>query len=399
MADNYEFDGVNELLSIANQPALQADEKPLYWQPDASGEHDAETAFKFGADFEEVSDHKLIYNETSGTIFGAVTDDYEIINPPEFIGPLCAALKDRDHANVTGNVWVRNGGANAYAQLLFRDKNQIFLPGRGRSNPVRVGFELRWSHDGGISVRAAGFAQDTACTNSIREITSNIHVKHAGDVDARVDWDDEWNHVLDQLGAFSDALAEIIDDAMHDDIWLLSGAESDSELPMSVSDESRFREIADPLNTFEANVSPPGPVDLNDAHWIHGVFESLGFPAYLAGSATKRLMTRLSERDDPRHVTAWDAYSAATYALTHDARGTVGASDERHYRNANDLLMNPPAANADAHSGLRDALVSSDDDQLAEIDIPELAVEDSTGEALRAYSERSRELEASFGGS
>lgn len=374
----YQFQSVRSLMSVANQPELQADEKPLL----TPSVDDADELESF-ADVEFVDDHKLVYNPHSGTAFDTVTDDYEIINPGQFLGPLCERLNERDRTDVEGTFHARNDGGSVFGHVLFRETESIHLPGRGQSDPVRVGFTLRWSHDSGMSVKAEGFAQDTACTNSMRQITSPLHVKHSGDVGERIDWSHEWDTVLDELGAFSETLANVIEEAMDYQLF-------DLRHPM----REELRDATDPLDTLE-DVSTPGPVDESHRDALHGVYELLGFPRYLSTAAADRLMWRLAQKDDPRDVTAWDAYSAATYALTHHARGTPGASDDKYHRIAKDILMNPHGVEDDA---MREALAElrEGSDQPAAFEPEE--IEGDAGEALRAYSERSRELEASFGG-
>lgn len=373
------FDSAQGLTALANQPSLQADEKPLLtFRGDDPEDVD---------DFDDVTfvdGHKLVYNRASGAPFDCVTDEYEIINPPEFVGPLCKKINERGHS-VSGSVWTREHGAKAYAQVLFDDKDAIHLPNRSRT-PVKVGFQLRWSHDGGISVKADGFAQDTSCSNSIRQVTSPIHVKHSGDVNDRIDWADEWDRVLTQLGAFSEALEKIITEAM--DLDLFDFSEGLNPL---------WREVTDPLDLIE-QTTPPGPVSDDDRDAAYGYFSLLGFPKYLAVSATDRLMRRARKQDDPRVLSAWDVHSAATYALTHDHRGTPGASDDDHHRIASDILLNPMETMDDAHRAAR--AEAQPDDDTAPVLAPdtEADLEDDVGDALRSYHERASEVETAFGG-
>lgn len=378
---DYRFDDPQSLLGIANQPALQADEKPLL----TFAEDDPDNVDSFD-DVEFVDGHKLVYNPATGTAFGTATDEYEIINPPEFVGPLVEQLIDRDRTDVEGDVWVRNDGASGYAQLLFRQTDAIWLPNRGNSNPVRCGFQLWWAHDQGLSVRAEGFAQDTACSNSMREVTSGVHVKHSGDVDGRVDWDDEWATVLDELGAFSEALAELIEDAMQYE--LIDFGDFDVS-------ETWLAETG-PLDTLE-ETNPVGPLTEDDRDGMHALYELLGLPQYLATAAARRLVLRLSQKDDPRIVSAWDAYSAATYALTHEGRGTPGASDDRHHRTVSDILLNPHEVIGMADREAR-SRATPDDAAPVIMEGEAEGLEETTGDALRQYSERARQLEQSFGG-
>jgi hypothetical protein len=383
----FDFGSVQELMACANDPLLQASEQPIYAETDGDGllmmgeDGDRQTV-------EKVDSHKLIHNETTGTVYHAATADYEIINPPEFIGPLIEELKDRDHENVSGDMWVRNGGAQVYAQLLFDDKHAIHLPGRSGRDPVKVGFNIRWSHDGGISVKADGFAQDTACTNSIRQVTSPIHVKHSGDVDDRIDWEDKWSDVLDHMGAFSESLAALIEDATEINAFDLRDG-GDRNLPLYWSDDFESHD------TWSARSNAPGPVKGRDVNLLAAFYYHLGFPTYMAQTAADRLMTRAARKDDPRVLSAWDVHSAATYAITHEFRGTTGASDDQYHRIASDLLLNPAKAWNDADRAAKDMGGSGPaDGMLAAADNVE---DDDTRSRLLQYSERSDALEQSFG--
>lgn len=379
------FDNAQGLMALANQPSLQADEKPLL----TPRVDDADDLEGFD-DVTFVDGHKLVYNRASGAPFDCVTDEYEIINPPQFIGPLCEKINERGHS-VHGSVWTREHGAKAYAQVLFDDKDAIHLPNRS-GTPVKVGFQLRWSHDGGISVKADGFAQDTSCSNSIRQVTSPIHVKHSGDVNDRIDWSDEWDRVLTQLGAFSEALEQIIHEAMSLDLFDFR----DSEMGQAFS-PAAWRDATDPLDTLE-QTTPPGGLDNLHRDTLYGYYSLLGFPKYLAVSATDRLMWRARKTDDPRVLSAWDVHSAATYALTHDHRGTPGASDDDHHRIASDILLNPMQTVDDANRAALEA--TRDDDDGGPVLAPgtDDDLEDGVGDALRSYHERASEVETAFGG-
>lgn len=266
---SYQFNDAQSLLGIANRPELQADEKPVFTRDEftpADAPPDELDGLGHGDDgeaepLERMGGYKAIYNPETGTLFDVATDSYTIVNPGAFMGPLVSELVERDQADVSGRVNVYDGGAKGYAEVLFDSKDEIYLPGRGRSDPVKVGFDLRWSHDSGLSVRVNGFAQDTACSNSIRAVTSPINVKHSGDVADRVDWDEEWATALDELGAFSEDLARIIDDAMTTEVF--DHAETDMAKPYS---PSVWREETDPLDMMDTS-APVRWTPITSARW------------------------------------------------------------------------------------------------------------------------------------
>lgn len=392
----YEFHDADSLEGVAKNHQLQADTQAVYVvtkDSDADLRMYQEERPDVRTRAEEVDDFVAVYNPESGQIFDCVTDGYEVINPPEFIGPLCDELREREKTDIDGRIWARQDGAAAYGQLLFNTEDYAIWPeDGGREHPVRAGFNFRWSHNSGMSVKAEGFAQDGACQNTIRQVTSSIHVKHSGNVDERVDWGEEWTHVLDQMGAFSDALAGIIDEAIDHTMFDLRPESDDS----AVDRFDGWREASDPIDTIN-QVSTPGMTE-DDRDALYGFYELLGFPKYISVAATSRLMARLTTVDDPRVITTWDVHSALTYALSHQLRGTPGASDDNYHRWASEVLMNPEKTIRDASETARETLTPESEGGAFTIGTEEEPGGEGTGDALRQYNERARTLESAFGG-
>ena len=382
------FSGPAGLRTLAERDDLQAETKDVYAVADGDHVEGDIMAQLQGGDSEflgSLPDYQAVYNTQSGAIHDIVTDDYEVINPVDFIGPLCDELTDRDRGDLSGRVYLRDDGGAAHCQFLFTETDQIWLPNRGRSDPVRVGFEMTWSHDSGMSVSVKGFAQDTNCENSIREVTSPINVKHSGDVDERISWRGEWARVLDEMGAFSETLADMIEEAMERHIFDLESTQPWDDM---------WFEHTEPLNTIET-ITPPGPLSQRDVRGFHAFYELLGFPSYLATAMAENLCEELREADDPREVTVWAAFSAATYGLTHEYRGaSTNAGDK--FRTANEILLNPDLAVEEADM---EALSRAEpDDSESMWEDAEYDPADNVGEGLRQYSEQSRQLQESFGG-
>lgn len=385
-----EFSGITSLRNLAEREDLQADEKPVFATTfgDEGGDYrlsNEESSVRAHA--VALDDYKVVYSRESGAVHDVVTDDYEVINPPEFIGPLCDQLTERERGDIMGTVYLRDDGGAAYAQLLFDETHSIYLPDRGRSNPVRCGFEMTWSHSSSKAINVRGFAQDTSCENSIREVTSPVHVKHSGDVGERVDWHEEWADVLDQMGAFSENLGDIIEESMEFHFWDLRDEDDDAAFPET------WLEQTDPLDTL-GSVAVPGPLDDRHRDGFHAFYELLGFPRYIASAAAERLLDTQREQDDPRVVTAWRAFSAATYALTSAYRGSQVNADDK-FRTANEILLNPEQAlMAAGDEAVSRAQPDDESGIMWEDSEPDEA--ETTGEALREYSEASRELRDSF---
>lgn len=377
----YQFTNPREMLSIVNTNLPVADDKPLYTTKGAGDDGPPVMAQMPDGDSEfltEVDTHKVVYNPDNGQQFGVVTDEYEIINPPEIFGPLASEINDRDR-EIEGHFALFDGGARGYGELLLSDGQGIWPEDRSdRQDPVRTGVTFRWSHDGGISVKASAFAQDGACENTMRRVSDSIYVKHAGDVSERVDFTEEWARVLDQLGAFSDALEDVITTAVDYDLLDFSGG-GDPQVTDDWLEAAEALEALDELDT-------PGVLNDRARDGINALFELLGFPRYLAMAATDRAFYRMANSDDPLTLSAWDAYSAATYAITHEARFDSGSSsDDRYHRIASDLLSNPELS---IESANREAQTRLTPDEAQET----LTLEDNAGDAMRAFKEREQQM-------
>lgn len=367
------FYGPRTLRSVA-EGLPSAESAELFWD---DPESDA---------WEQVDTHKAVANADSGEWIGVVTDEYEIINPPEFLDPLADVLEERDRTDVEGTFRVFDNGAGAHGQMLF-DSDAIWPPDRSRSDdPVKIGMSLRFSHDGGVSVRSSGFAQDTACENSMRKVTDSVYVKHSGDVDARVNWQSEWSRLIDQLGVFSERLGEVIESAFNTTLFDLS-EDNPFEVP---TDLGSWREMTDPPQRIE-NIGAVG-IEPQTVRALFGYYDYLGFPAYLSLEATARLVWRLSKQTDALSVSAWDAYSAITYALSHEARFETGSSsDDDYHRAASDILLNPAVTIEAAQQEIAARATPDNVDQQM------LGVEETVGEAVQQYRDREELLREAFG--
>lgn len=367
--NTYEFHSPDSLDAVAAM-LPEAMEVPIFREdPDADDD-----------DFmSEIETHKGVANPANGDLYGVVTSDYEVINPTTFLDPLVEGIRERERADVRGFFNVYDDGAYGFGELLF-DEHAIWPPDRSRTEePVRIGMTVRYSHDGGISVRASGFSQDGMCKNTMHRVTDSVYVKHAGDVEGRVDWEAEWGTVLDQLGVFSERLAGIIEQSMEFELYDLT----------SSTFGDNWVDATDPNDAIEG-VSIPG-LDHHAVRGLHGFYDYLGLPNYLALASVDRLAFRLPQTDDARRVSAWDAYSAVTYALTHHGRFEAGSSSyDDYHRIASDILLNPARALEEAQRGFHDRTTAD-----AAADDP-FAIESTVGEALAAYEERERQMRAAM---
>jgi len=176
--------------------------------------------------------------------------------------------------------------------VLF-DGLEVTLPAR-ENEPITMGLTSGYDFFGGHAVYVEGFAQDTACKNSIRSLTDKEIVKHVGDVEDFGSW---WESILAELEQVADDLFGFIEDAQ--DITI-----DFTDVPFSVTE----------------------------------FYELLDFPSYLAERAASDAE---ANAPDPFRIDMWTLHSGATYALTHFFKGKEGNSLDRYVRTANDVLFNP----------------------------------------------------------
>lgn len=233
-------------------------------------------------------------------LFHVPSDSYTVINPTDVYGPLEAVLRERTHDGrplgevVFGEVREYRNGGEVHMDVLF-DGLEVDLP--GRSEPVAVGLTSGYDFFGGHAVYVEGFAQDTACSNSMRQLTDREAIKHVGEVGDFEAW---WTDLLQQVDLVAEDLHGFITDA--------SGV----------------------------------TVNLRDLPFdLVGFYDLFGFPEYLAERAAADARANAG---DPFAPDLWTLHSGATYALTHHFRGREGSSLDRYVRQANDLLFNPEEA-------------------------------------------------------
>lgn len=235
--------------------------------------------------------------ENEDPLFFIPTENYSVINPLDIFGPLETVLQEetidgRPLAEVIfGEVRQYCGGGEVHMDLLF-DGLTVDLP--GRADPISMGVTAGYDFFGGHAVYVEGFARDSYCANSIRQLTERETIRHVGDVGSFERW---WESILDQLGLVADDLQAFIEDAV--------------EITLQFSDV---------------------PFTLTQFYTL------LGFPEYLAERAADDAR---AEADTPIEIDMWTLHSGATYALTHFFTGREGSALDRYVRIANDILFNP----------------------------------------------------------
>ena len=232
---------------------------------------------------------------------------YAAVPHYDFFFPMATALRDAEIHNVAGEFRVYDNGAQVHGEVVFQDpETQLNLP--GDRDPLFVGISVGNSYDGTSSMYAMGYAMDTFCKNSMRNLTDRRSRKHVGEPDEATGW---WNDILLQMTALRDILGECIEEALEVELDFL-------EQPF---DAEEF-------------------------------YELLGLPSYLARAAATTARNRSPQEGGTRTVlNFWTLHSGLTSALTHDFNGSseTGAL-ETYSRIAKDMLWNPANIISDVKS-------------------------------------------------
>jgi hypothetical protein len=260
-------------------------------------------------------------------LFNIPTDDYTIINPSDFLRPLADVIQREGLADsVFGEARVTRGGGRVSMDVYF-DGKHVEAPSLDEDRkPIVVGLQLDYDFFGGTALTVRGMGMDWECVNSLRQITEAKTIKHTGDVDERVEWEAIYEELLEELDLKTDQLSQMIHEASQERLDL-------SEFPPEFSDE--YDSVLEALYAYS------------------------GLPDYLAEVAADNCR---AEAEDPFEPDWWTIHRGATYAISHEARGEIGAGSaiDRYNRIANDMLANP-AGMADA---VEDAFEESRDDEI-----------------------------------
>nr|WP_241966874.1 hypothetical protein [Haloplanus aerogenes] len=287
-------------------------------------------------------------------LFHVPTDSYAVITPTDVYAPLEEVLRAETHEGRTlgelvfGEIRQYRGGGEIHMDILF-DGLSVTLP--ERNEPITMGVTSGYDFFGGHAVYVEGFARDSYCANSIRQLTDRQTVKHVGEVGDFRSW---WETVLAQLGLIADDLAAFIDDA--------------SEITVD------FTQV---------------PFDVTE------FYELLEFPTYLATQAASDARAAATT---PTEIDLWTLHSGATYALTHFFNGKEGAALDRYVRRANDILFNPEATvNAVTQTYEQQAVDATTHDGQTGLDSQvALAQLDRVGQEVRAKATRFERREAAL---
>ena len=217
------------------------------------------------------------------------TDNYSIINPKEAYEPLCREAESRGIGySAFGEVREYRRGGEVHMDIMFTE-HEVDI----ENDPIAVGFTTGYDFFGDTALYVTGYAQDSACVNSIRELTEKEVKKHVGDLDDLQTW---WSGHLDAVQGITDDLTQMIIEASETEVDF-------TELPFDVE----------------------------------GFYMLMGLPKYISDAAASDALSGVSEWD----MDMWSLHSGATYALAHEFQGRDGQTLEQYHRMANDILFNP----------------------------------------------------------
>lgn len=236
------------------------------------------------------------------------TSNYSISNPVPFYEPLAEEVRDEDLGDsMFGEIRTYKSGGEVHMNIMFDAFEVAVDEDAGEfDGPVVLGIETGYDFFGNNALYAQGYAQDTGCSNSIRAVTDKKSRRHVGEIEDTNEW---WADILEQMDLMTDHLADAIE------------AAQEIELDYLDMNFSEAFEHDDDLRAF---------------------YELSGFPSYLANAAASNVQSRAENSFLPN---MWELHSGATYALTHEYRGTENSSRMNELTQvANDMLFNPTAS-------------------------------------------------------
>jgi hypothetical protein len=267
-------------------------------------------------------------NDFSDALWHFPTSDYSIVNPGLAYSSVEAVVGSEGIGDTMfGEIREYKGGGEVHMDILF-DAYQI---NRGEDDsPILLGVRSGYDYFGDTTLYFEGYAQDTACSNSIRAVTDKEVIRHTGsDISERIN--EVVEDVFSSLGLMTDRLAELIEMANDIEVDLL---------------EMEFAE----------------PMEHDDN--LRALYELLDFPSYLASEAAAHARQRADDSFEPSMTALWDG---ATYALTHHYRGGEDTARSRQLIDAaNDFIYNPSLVMDRAEQSYTERLGEAEEDEALE---------------------------------
>ncbi len=299
----------DQLIPISKSNATINPDTAIEFAKEAAQQREEESVDYLG-DFGKATDGgqlDLTTEDGDRLTYATHSSGYAAVPHYDFFQPLAVALRDADIHNIAGEFRVYDNGAQVHGEVVFQDPDsQLRLP--DDRDPLFVGISVGNSYDGSCSMYAMGYAMDTFCKNSMRNLTDRRSRKHVGEPGEATEW---WGDILLQMTALRDLLGECIEEALEVELDFLHQ-----------------------------------PFDVEE------FYELLGLPSYLARAAATTARNRSPQEGGTRTaINFWTLHSGLTSALTHDFNGSseIG-SLETYSQIARDILWNPANIISDVKS-------------------------------------------------
>lgn len=260
--------------------------------------------------------------EQTDPLYNIPTDSYALVNPYDFYRPLEDALEAAEEGgNVFGEFRIQDRGAEVHGDIWF-DTREVGLPhGEGK---FKFGIQTGYDFKGNRALYANIIAQDTSCSNTLRQLASKKTRKHvSGEADPTLNasaYEDWWAELLEKIDLVADEMNHVLQDA------------KELFVTFEVDDPAEDSSLGgdDPLEV---------PFSLEEFYRLAGVAHvHQAIPEYLRESAAKDTRQRSGTVDTH---SMWHIHSGLTYALTHVFRGGERGALLSYNEVAKDLLYNP----------------------------------------------------------
>ena len=132
-------------------------------------------------------DQILVDGLDADPLFHASSNSDTVLNPVHVYEPLEEILREETLDGrslgevIFGGIRQYRSGGEVHMDILF-DGLEVTLSNQ-ENEPITIWLTSGYDFFGGHAVYVEGFAQDTACRNSIRSLTDKEIVKHMGDVE------------------------------------------------------------------------------------------------------------------------------------------------------------------------------------------------------------------------
>lgn len=319
---------------------------------------------------------ETLTGEAVNPLLNIPTDSYGLVNPYDFYRPLEDAMEDAEMGqHAFGQFRLYDRGSEVHGDIWF-DTKEIDLPaGEGK---FKFGIQTGYDFKGNRALYANIIAQDTSCSNTLRQLASKKTRRHVSGEDEwtinSAAYEDWWADILEQIDMVADEMNHVLLDAQ------------DITIEFDVGPELFGEDEEDVLEERPDDAPLPLPFSLDEFYRLAGAGHvGQAIPQYLRDAAAKD--TRQRSGDETTH-SMWHIHSGLTYALTHVYRGGERGSLLQYNRVAKDLLYNPHEVLAKVDSQYRMELEDEEDEEIAEVGEKGIATVQHASESLESMRDQ-----------